>query len=40
MKIAHIFNEVDTNDNKFYINGCFDIDYIDSVINTFKDKKK
>jgi CRISPR-associated protein Csm1 len=39
MKIAHIFNEVDTNKNKFYISGCFDIDYIDCVIDAFKSKK-
>ena len=40
MKIAHIFNEVDTNENKFYISGCFDIDYIDAVIDAFKSGEK
>jgi len=35
MKIAHIFNEVDTNKNKFYIEGCFDLDYIvEKKVNT------
>ena len=41
MRIAHIFNAVDTNSNKLYLNnGCFDIDYIDSIIECFNNKKE
>jgi len=40
MKIAHIFNEVDTNDNKLFISErCFDLDYIKEIIECFKNKK-
>ncbi len=37
MKIAHIFNEVESNGDKLFFNEtCFDLDYIDNIIHCFK----